>query len=193
MIPTGALGRRSLVRACVPMDDEHTMFWSIGVPRSQRRRNGDGRRCTGSTPAAGRRGGRRTPAASSTCPTPRDWLGSFRLTQTADNDYLIDREAQRTDESYTGIPGIRQQDLAVTESMGPIYDRTQRAPRHHGRDDHPHAPPHDQRARRRCATHGDVPPGVDNPEVYRQRSGGVILPRSADWLEATKDLRTVAP
>jgi hypothetical protein len=25
--------------------------------------------------------------------------------------------------------------------------------------------------------------------VYRYRSGGVILPRSADWLEATKELQ----
>jgi phthalate 4,5-dioxygenase len=36
---------------------------------------------------------------------------------------------------------------------------------------------------------GVVPPGVDHPEVYRQRSGGVILPRDADWLEATRRLR----
>jgi phthalate 4,5-dioxygenase oxygenase subunit len=34
-----------------------------------------------------------------------------------------------------------------------------------------------------------VPPGVDNPEVYRHRSGGVILPRNVDWWAATKDLR----
>jgi hypothetical protein len=30
---------------------------------------------------------------------------------------------------------------------------------------------------------------VDPPEIYRQRSGGVILPRAVDWLEATRDLR----
>ena len=36
---------------------------------------------------------------------------------------------------------------------------------------------------------GIIPPGVDNPEMYRQRSGGVILPRQADWWEATADLR----
>jgi hypothetical protein len=36
---------------------------------------------------------------------------------------------------------------------------------------------------------GAVPPGVDDPTVYRARSGGVILPRSASWLEATRDLR----
>jgi nitrite reductase/ring-hydroxylating ferredoxin subunit len=43
---------------------------------------------------------------------------------TAENDYLIDREAQRTT-SYSGVPDFVTQDLMVTESMGGIYDRTQ--------------------------------------------------------------------
>ena len=33
---------------------------------------------------------------------------------------------------------------------------------------------------------GAVPPGVDDPEVYRVRSGGVFLPTGADWVEATR-------
>jgi LigXa C-terminal domain like len=28
---------------------------------------------------------------------------------------------------------------------------------------------------------GEVPIGVDTPEVYRQRSGEMVLPRSTDW------------
>jgi hypothetical protein len=36
---------------------------------------------------------------------------------------------------------------------------------------------------------GVLPPGVDDPSIYHQRSGGVILPRSTDWLEATTNLR----
>ena len=71
--------------------------------------------------------------------------------------------------------------------MGPIYDRT-RAPGHDGRADHPHPPPHHRRGEG-SARHGIIPPGVDEPEIYRQRSGGVILPRSADWWDATQDLR----
>jgi nitrite reductase/ring-hydroxylating ferredoxin subunit len=43
--------------------------------------------------------------------------------QWADNDYLIDRQDQR-EKSYSGIQGIAQQDMAVTESMGAIMDRT---------------------------------------------------------------------
>src|SRR5439155_3353455 len=64
------------------------------------------------------------PGAFAFRPDTTDWFGKFRLVQSKDNDYLIDREAQRT-ESFTGIAGIHQQDQAVTESMGPIYDRTQ--------------------------------------------------------------------
>jgi phthalate 4,5-dioxygenase len=35
----------------------------------------------------------------------------------------------------------------------------------------------------------ETPLGVDTPEVYAQRSGGVILPRSANWFDATRELR----
>jgi hypothetical protein len=43
--------------------------------------------------------------------------------QRKDNDYLLDREKQRS-YNYTGIIGTGQQDMAVTESMGEIYDRS---------------------------------------------------------------------
>src|SRR2546422_691686 len=92
--------------------------------------------------------------------------------------------------SPTGIAGIHQQDQAITESMGPIYDRTQE---HLGTSDAMVI-----RTRRRAINAakalrdtGDVPPGVDDPKLYRCRSGGVILPRAADWLDATKELRQV--
>ena len=32
---------------------------------------------------------------------------------------------------------------------------------------------------------GVLPPGVDDPEIYRQRSGEVILPRSVDWWDGS--------
>jgi hypothetical protein len=43
---------------------------------------------------------------------------------TAENDYGIDREEQRST-TYSGVAEFASQDLMVTESMGPIYDRTQ--------------------------------------------------------------------
>jgi phthalate 4,5-dioxygenase len=52
---------------------------------------------------------------------------SWRLARNGDNDYLIDRDMQRR-VNYTGLPTNRVQDAAVTETMGPIYDRTQEHP-----------------------------------------------------------------
>jgi len=43
---------------------------------------------------------------------------------TAENDYLIDRETERSG-IFSGVSDFVSQDLMVTESMGPIYDRTQ--------------------------------------------------------------------
>ncbi|HLF77409.1 MAG TPA: hypothetical protein VJB57_07945, partial [Dehalococcoidia bacterium] len=49
--------------------------------------------------------------------------GTWRQTRNQDNDYLIDREMQRS-VNFTGLPTNRVQDAAVTESMGTIYDRS---------------------------------------------------------------------
>jgi phthalate 4,5-dioxygenase oxygenase subunit len=43
---------------------------------------------------------------------------------TAENDYGIDRATQR-DVTYSGVREFISQDFMVTESMGPIYDRSQ--------------------------------------------------------------------
>ena len=45
------------------------------------------------------------------------------------------------------------------------------------------------RAARALAEAGAVPPGVDDPQVYRQRSGGIFLPVDAHWEEATAAYR----
>jgi len=49
--------------------------------------------------------------------------GTTTPVERKDNDYLIDRKLQKT-VSFTGIHGIRAQDAMVTESAGPIADRT---------------------------------------------------------------------
>src|SRR5262245_3646769 len=124
MIPTGILGTQVIVRAWVPVDDEHVMFWSLAVPSSRLES-----RAAGSA-AAFTAGGQATAGLGGLAgghgfmPDTADWLGKFRLTQNKDNDYRIDREAQRT-RSFTGIAGIHQQDQAITESMGAVIDRTQ--------------------------------------------------------------------
>jgi phenylpropionate dioxygenase-like ring-hydroxylating dioxygenase large terminal subunit len=50
--------------------------------------------------------------------------GTLRFRRNKVNDYLIDRDRQKT-VNYTGIDVISAQDQAVQESMGPIYDRSQ--------------------------------------------------------------------
>src|SRR3979409_1843538 len=81
----------------------------------------------------------------------------------AGNDFRIDRDKQRSGTSYTGIPSVSLEDHAVTESMGPIYDRTSE---HLGSSDAMII-----RSRRRLMAAAValrerrvVPPGVDQPE-----------------------------
>jgi hypothetical protein len=121
-------------------------------------------------------------------PNTTDWYGRFRMVSDITNDYRIDRVWQRSGGDYTGIAGIHTQDQAVTETMGAIFDRTKE---HLGSSDAMVI-----RTRRRLldaaralVDHGTVPPGVDHPEVFRQRSGGIILPETTNWVAATEELR----
>ena len=50
--------------------------------------------------------------------------GTYRPLANKDNDYLMDREAQRRGETFSGVKGIAIQDASLQESMGPIVDRT---------------------------------------------------------------------
>jgi hypothetical protein len=55
---------------------------------------------------------------------PDDLGPDLRLKKNISNDYLLDRDLQRTS-TFTGIEGINTQDVAVQEGMGAILDRTQ--------------------------------------------------------------------
>ena len=173
MPPQGVLGHKVTARGWVPMDDTHTMFYMAG-PKLRPR-----------TPAPGAGLGNRLMTNTT------DWFGRFRMFANASNDYQIDRAKQRRNTSmddFTGITGIHLQDQAITESEGPLYDRSTE-----------HLASSDMmiiRVRRRLllaaqalADQGLVPPGVDDPDVFAARAGGVFLPRDADWLEATQSLR----
>jgi phthalate 4,5-dioxygenase oxygenase subunit len=49
--------------------------------------------------------------------------GAFTLRRNLDNDYLIDRQLQKS-RTFSGIQGINTQDFALQEGMGPIVDRS---------------------------------------------------------------------
>jgi phenylpropionate dioxygenase-like ring-hydroxylating dioxygenase large terminal subunit len=192
IIPTGILGLKVNIRAWVPVDDDHMMFWSMTpASRGFDGSGGNGRgNQSGFGPAqAGAAQSQAEPGNQFRfLPNTSDWLGRWRLTANAENDYLMDWDEQRADKSYTGIPGIHTQDQAITESMGTLQDRTNE---HLGSSDLMII-----RTRKRILDaaaalneKGVTPPGVDDPTVYRIRGGGTYLPREADWLEATDELR----
>ncbi|HEX5139666.1 MAG TPA: Rieske 2Fe-2S domain-containing protein [Dehalococcoidia bacterium] len=180
MIPGGRIGEGIRIGAYVPMDDYNHLQWEIGTFKP----NGE---ALGRSVARGNPG-MDAPIGSRRLPNGTGWHERFRSDQNMDNDFLIDREAQRNHESYTGIAGIRIQDCAVTESMGRINDRTTE---HLGTTDS-----FIIRTRRRLiamakalAEQGITPIGVDTPAVYRQRSGEMVIPRSQDWWNAYEQKR----
>jgi phenylpropionate dioxygenase-like ring-hydroxylating dioxygenase large terminal subunit len=170
MVPTGVLGLEIRARAWIPMDDEHTLALTIGR-----------------LPMRSAKVGRQTVGPVETLPNTSDWYGRFRAVANKNNDYFIDRDKQKT-ESYTGIDSIFLQDQMATESMGAIYDRTQERL---GTSDMMVIRTRKRLidAARALRDRGEVPPGVDQPGVYAIRSGGAVLPRTANWLEATAELR----
>src|SRR5204862_5762573 len=50
--------------------------------------------------------------------------GTFRPVANKDNDYLMDRAAQKAGRTFSGIEGFGMQDSSLQESMGPNVDRT---------------------------------------------------------------------
>ena len=155
----------------VPLDDEHTMVWSLIWNPEE-------------APASFRAGRDGSPVGEFLPPTP-DGLGRWRAKANATNDYLLDPVRQKA-QSFTGIPTITLQDQAVTESMGVVTDRSRE---HLGTSD---AMIIQVRRRlldaaRALREHGATPPCVDQPELYGVRSASVLLPRSVKWEEAASD------
>ena len=117
--------------------------------------------------------------------------GSYRPLANKDNDYLMDRAAQKAGLSFSGVEGIAMQDASLQESMGPIADRTRE-----------HLVSTDNgiikaRWRLRKAAlalrdKGIQPPGVD-PAHQRVRSAAVILPPDQAFKDACRADLTVRP
>jgi phthalate 4,5-dioxygenase len=171
--PQGAFDRVNS-RAWVPMDDTHTMFVSLSWKNLPPER-------------AALSNSRGLPGSKLTMdfiPNTTDWYGRWRLAGNERNDWLIDREAQRSGGIYTGIVGIQAQDQAVTESMGGITDH-----------DFENLGPSDLmiartrrrllRAARTFRQDGTVPPGVDDPDIFvNVRSGDFLADGKIGWRDA---------
>jgi phthalate 4,5-dioxygenase len=117
--------------------------------------------------------------------------GTFRPLANKDNDYLIDRAAQKAGRTYSGVEGIAMQDASLQESMGPIVDRTREnlvstdngiiMARHRL-----------LRAVKALTDKDEVPPGAD-PAHQRVRSAAVVLPRGQAFKDAAKDALIAHP
>jgi phthalate 4,5-dioxygenase oxygenase subunit len=117
--------------------------------------------------------------------------GTFRPLANKDNDYLVDRAAQKAGKTYSGVEGFAMQDASVQESMGPIVDRTKEnlvstdngiiMARHRL-----------LRAVKALMDKGEVPPGVD-PAHQKVRSAAVVLPRDQPFKDAAREALLARP
>jgi phenylpropionate dioxygenase-like ring-hydroxylating dioxygenase large terminal subunit len=116
--------------------------------------------------------------------------GTYRPRANRDNNYLIDRRAQRERRTFSGVAGIAMQDASLQESMGEICDRTKERL---GTSDAAII-----LARRRLLTALEtlddtaVLPGAD-PEHQRVRSTAVVLPSSVPFQEGAREALIAAP
>jgi len=163
------------VHIWVPIDDEHTLVW--GVKWHPAREIEERQLLTRSELIAG------------VGPMKEEQKGKFFAKwwpQAAmENDFLLDREVQRT-QTFTGIPAIRLQDASMTTSMGAIMNRTQE---HLGTTDTAIIRARQRliRAARALREEGTLPLAADKPELYRVRSCSAVLPEAVDWRTALDD------
>jgi hypothetical protein len=116
---------------------------------------------------------------------------SFRPLQNKDNDYLIDRVAQKAGKTFSGVEGIGMQDASLQESMGPIQDYSRE---HLVSTDKPIAMARRMLARvARDLANGVEPPALDAAS-QRVRAASVLLDRGVkaeQWArEALRSLQT---
>jgi hypothetical protein len=109
-----------------------------------------------------------------------------------DNDYLMDRKAQREGSLYSGIEGIGMQDASLQESMGSIQDRTKE---NLVSTDNGIIMTRQRliKAARALAENPDfVPPGLD-PEHQKIRSVAMLIKRDVHYKEGAKEHFKSAP
>ncbi|MCL6598140.1 MAG: Rieske 2Fe-2S domain-containing protein [Alicyclobacillus macrosporangiidus] len=108
----------------------------------------------------------------------------YRLIRNRSNDYLIDRQVQKT-KTFTGIQGINTQDFALQETMEPIVDRSKE--RLGSADAAIIVARQLLLEATRDVEAGKMPRGTD-PEAYRNVRGcDHIIPKGVAWQEALKE------
>jgi hypothetical protein len=110
--------------------------------------------------------------------------GTYRPVINKDNDYMMDRAAQKANKTYSGIRTIAMQDAAVQESMGPIQDRSKENLT--STDNGVIMARIRLRKAAQAAEQGKVPDGLD-PATHSVRSASIVLPQGANFHEAAAE------
>ena len=110
--------------------------------------------------------------------------GTFRPIINKDNDYMIDRAAQKSGRTYSGVSGIAMQDASVQESMGPIQDRTKE--NLVSTDNAIIMARHRLRQSALALQKGVAPPGLST-ECHRVRSATFVLPIDVPFDKAKRE------
>jgi phenylpropionate dioxygenase-like ring-hydroxylating dioxygenase large terminal subunit len=178
MPPIAKIEANVMVRGWIPLDDEHCMF--VGIAHKDYLAENRGR-----WPMAG------ASLIDTLHPNGTGWLDRFRMVEAEENEYFIDRAAQKA-ASFTGVEGIHVQDQMITESMGPNVDRALE-----------NLAPSDIAVvrGRRCLMRalaafeaGQRPPGADDPTHYAGVRGGYYTtPETGDWLDVMRARVAASP
>jgi phenylpropionate dioxygenase-like ring-hydroxylating dioxygenase large terminal subunit len=117
--------------------------------------------------------------------------GTYRPFANKDNDYLMDRVAQRAGKTTSGVEGIAMQDASLQESMGPIVDRTKE---NLGSTDVGIIMARHRllRSVKALADNGVLPPGAD-PVHQKVRAASVVLPRNQAFKDGAREMLMVRP
>ena len=110
--------------------------------------------------------------------------GTFRPLANMDNDYGMDRAAQKAGLTYSGVMGIAIQDASLQESMGPIVDRTRE--NLVSTDNAIIMARHRLRRAALGLADGIEPPGLE-PSMHAVRSAAFVLDADTGFAEARPD------
>jgi hypothetical protein len=110
--------------------------------------------------------------------------GTFRPVINKDNDYLMDRAAQKANKTYCGVKTIAMQDAAIQESMGPIQDRSKENLT--STDNGVIMARVRLRKSALAVQQGKPPDGID-PATHAVRSASIVLPEHVNFYEAAAD------
>jgi phenylpropionate dioxygenase-like ring-hydroxylating dioxygenase large terminal subunit len=121
----------------------------------------------------------------------RNIPGTYRPMENKDVDYLMDRDAQRRGETFSGIRGIAQQDASLQESMGPIVDREKE--RLVSSDTGIIKARQKLRKAVEALRDEGVPPPGAEPAHQRVRSAAIVLPQAESFIDASREAVAVRP